>query len=206
MNIKFRCTKCGKQLSAPPSAAGQRRKCPNCGTKVVVPKTSPAATEHTEPATDNPLLLFPPRGDDYGNLIDMTAMVDIVFFLLIFFLVTSMQALEAVINLPTPQASEGAASQVQAVPDYANDPEYVVVTIDADNAVYVEDDEAMSEQDLRAKLRAALREDGREGMLIKGAGDATHGKFVMVLDAGADAGVKELLFSVDQSDEASDGG
>jgi biopolymer transport protein ExbD len=138
-------------------------------------------------------------------LIDMTAMVDIVFFLLIFFLVTSMQALEAVINLPEPEASESASSNVQTVPDYANDPDYVVVTIDADDAVYVEDEEAMSEQDLRAKLRVALREDDRKGMLIKGAGNATHGKFVMVLDAGADAGVQELLFSVD-SDEPAEGG
>jgi biopolymer transport protein ExbD len=64
----------------------------------------------------------------------------------------------------------------------------------------------MSEQDLRAKLRAALRDGEREGMLIKCAGNATHGKFVMVLDAGADAGVKELLFSVDQTDEAVNGG
>ena len=35
----------------------------------------------------------------------MTAMVDIVFFLLIFFLVTSMQSIEAVINLPAPAAA-----------------------------------------------------------------------------------------------------
>jgi len=211
MKIRFRCSECGKQLSAPVDAAGQRRKCPNCGTKVPVPAAdSPAAlrakAESEEPATDHPLLLFPSRSEDFHDLIDMTAMVDIVFFLLIFFLVTSMQALEAVINLPSPQASESAASSVQAVPDYANDPDYVVVTIDADDAVYVEDEEAMSEQDLRAKLRTALREDGREGMLIKGAGNATHGKFVMVLDAGADAGVKELLFSVDQTEEPAEGG
>jgi biopolymer transport protein ExbD len=43
-------------------------------------------------------------------------------------------------------------------------------------------------------------------MLIKGAGDATHGKFVTVMDAGADAGMKEILFSLQQSDETADGG
>lgn len=222
MNIRFRCMNCGRALSAPPKAAGRKLKCPGCRLEVTVPADSPAVSGATAASTapanqvapvhseelpsDHALLLFPPSNEGHGDLIDMTAMVDIVFFLLIFFMVTSMQALEAVINLPTPQASENASSTVQAVPDYANDPTYVVVTIDADDAVYVEDEEAMSEQDLRAKLRAALREDGREGMLIKGAGDATHGKFVMVLDAGADAGVKELLFSVDQTDEEADGG
>ena len=91
---------------------------------------------------------------------------------------------------------------MQAVPDIANDPNYVVVTIDADDAVYVEDEEALSEQDLRAKLRAAHQERRTRGMMINGAADSTHGKFVMVLDAGADAGMKEILFSVPQGDEA----
>jgi len=136
----------------------------------------------------------------------MTAMVDIVFFLLIFFLVTSIQSLEAVIDLPAPQAQDSAATSVETVPDYTNDPNFVVVTIDADDAVWVEEEEALSEQDLRAKLRAARQEGDRDGMLIQGAGDATHGKFVMVLDAGADAGMKELLFSVELSDEDADGG
>jgi biopolymer transport protein ExbD len=223
MNIRFQCMHCGKTLSAPPTAAGRKLKCPGCRLEVTVPTAdssvaaSKAATatpanrvtpaDGEELPSDHPLLLFGPRGAGHADLIDMTAMVDIVFFLLIFFMVTSMQALEAVIHLPTPQASENASSTVQAVPDYANDPSYVVVTIDADDAVFVEDgEEAMSEQDLRAKLRAALREGDRDGILIKGAGDATHGKFVMVLDAGADAGVKELLFSVDQSDEEASGG
>jgi biopolymer transport protein ExbD len=215
--MRFKCKLCGKTLVAPPKLKGRKLKCPYCRAEVTVPAADDASTleeavearntstaGEDEPPTDSPLLLFPPK-EDHGDLIDMTAMVDIVFFLLIFFMVTSMAPLEAVINLPTPESS-AASSNVQAVPDIAEDPSYVVVTIDADDAVWVEDEEALSEQDLRAKLRAALREDEREGMLIKGAGDATHGKFVMVLDAGADAGVKELLFSVDQTSEAADGG
>jgi biopolymer transport protein ExbD len=195
--------------------AGKKLKCPHCRAEITVPPAdspevlaAPVDTEaqsDDEAHADSPLLLFPAQ-PHYGDLIDMTAMVDIVFFMLIFFMVTSMQPLEAVIDLPVPEASENAATNVQAVPDYENDPGYVVVTIDADDAVWVEDEEAMSEQDLRAKLRSALREDEREGMMIKGAADATHGKFVMVLDAGADAGVKELLFSVDQDEEEADGG
>jgi hypothetical protein len=59
---------------------------------------------------------------------------------------------------------------------------------------------------LRAKLRAARREnEERDGLLINGSADATHGTFVMVLDAGADAGLKELMFSVPQSDEEPSG-
>jgi len=217
MSTRFKCKLCGKTLSAPPKLAGRKLKCPYCRAEVTVPAAdspevlkqdatgkSPAVADHDEPPTDSPLLLFQ-ASTDYGDLIDMTAMVDIVFFMLIFFMVTSMQPLEAVINLPTPQSSDASKSTVQAVPNI-NDPSYVMVSIDADDAVYVEGEEAPSEQDLRAKLRAALKEQDREGMMIQCAGDSTHGKFVMVLDAGADAGVKELLFSVEQSAADSDDG
>ena len=130
----------------------------------------------------------------------MTAMVDIVFFLLIFFLVTSMQSLESVINLPSPKASSSTAATTQPN-DYLNDPTFIVVTIDEDDIVYVEDEEVYGDQNLRAKLRELRREDAdRTGMLVVGNPDATHGTLVGVLDAGADAGIKELLFSVNEQD------
>jgi len=211
MSIAFACPYCGKKLAASDNSAGREKTCPNCRARVTVPTPAAAAklaaAGQAQPRTtaDHPLLLMPKR-THHGDLIDMTAMVDIVFFLLIFFLVTSIQSLEAVINLPTPQAPGNAPESVQAVPDYANDPSYVIVTIDADDAVWVEDEEVLSEQDLRSKLRAARQEQEVEKMLINGAADATHGTFVMVLDAGADAGMTDLLFSVPQSDEASAGG
>jgi biopolymer transport protein ExbD len=210
MSVRFTCPQCGKQIAAPEAIVGQQRACPNCGIMLIVPTMETAATsraidEGAAPA-DHPLLLFPPREDGHGNLIDMTAMVDIVFFLLIFFLVTSMQSLEAVINLPTPESTEGASSTLQTVPDVTNDPSLVTVTIEADDSVWVEEEEALSEGDLRSKLRSARQEDECDGVFIKGAGDATHGKFVMVLDAAADAGMSEILFSVEESAEAADGG
>ncbi|HEX2477238.1 MAG TPA: biopolymer transporter ExbD [Lacipirellulaceae bacterium] len=215
MSIRFRCKLCGKKLSAKPALAGRKLKCPYCRTEVTVPdeddpsliEPAPAdasSSHEDEPPTDSPLLLFRPK-EKHEDLIDMTAMVDIVFFLLIFFMVTSMAPLEAVINLPTPQAPESAANSVQTVPDYSNDPSTVVVTIDADDAVWVEDQEALSEQDLRSKLRAAIADDERDSMLVQGAADATHGKFVMVLDAGAAAGMKEIMFSVEETDDGDSG-
>lgn len=211
MSITFSCPSCGKKLAASDRSAGRRKTCPRCRAAIIVPTAAAPHQPTSAPPTrrksesEYASLLVRPRNTHRGELIDMTAMVDIVFFLLIFFLVTSMQSIEAVIGLPAPQ-SEAAADSVQAVPDYTNDPNYVIVTIDADDTVWVEDEEALSEQDLRAKLRAARREDNRDGMLVKGATDATHGTFVTVLDAGADAGMKELLFSVQSVDESAEGG
>lgn len=207
MSIVFRCSYCGKKLVASDTSAGKEKTCPKCRARVVVPSAEDAAAADTtndgvphHETADHPLLLVG-RRPEHKDLIDMTAMVDIVFFLLIFFLVTSMQSIEAVINLPTPQGTSNSPSHVQAVAEITNDPSYVIVTIDADDAMFVDDEEVHSEQELRSKLRTAYKEQERTGLMINGSPDATHGRFVMVLDAGADAGMKEILFSVPHAEE-----
>ncbi|HVT30108.1 MAG TPA: biopolymer transporter ExbD [Lacipirellulaceae bacterium] len=208
MNITFRCPYCGKKLSASERSAGKQKTCPNCRGRVTVPesleaaRTANPAVAEPRTAADHPLLLMPKRMQ-HRDLIDMTAMVDIVFFLLIFFLVTSMQSVQAVINLPAPQAPSSAPNSVQAVPDLANDSDQVLVTIDSDDAIWVEDQEALSDQDLRSKLRAARQKNDRTSMMIKCSPNSTHGTFVSVLDAGADAGMTEIQFSVPHSDDSS---
>jgi biopolymer transport protein ExbD len=210
MKITFACPYCGKKLAASETSVGKEKTCPNCRAKVTVPSPEAAAEKgavrETKPraATDHPLLLMG-RRPEHKDLIDMTAMVDIVFFLLIFFLVTSMQSIEAVIGLPTPQA-KAAADSVQAVADITNDPNFVVVTIDADDALFVNDQECLSEQDLRSKLRSAHKDQGKDGLMINGSAESSHGKFVMVLDAGADAGMEKILFSVPHPDDVPKGG
>ncbi|HEX4413007.1 MAG TPA: biopolymer transporter ExbD [Lacipirellulaceae bacterium] len=203
--IRFACPYCGKKLGASDTSVGKEKTCPNCRARVKVPPPETALAQaerkETKPreAADHPLLLMG-RRPEHKDLIDMTAMVDIVFFLLIFFLVTSLQSVEAVIGLPAPQGHANSAETVQAAPDMTNDPSMVIVTIDADDAVFVDDEEAISEQDLRAKLRAAHKEQDKDSLTINTAADSTNGKFVMVLDAGADAGMKDILFTTPHGD------
>jgi biopolymer transport protein ExbD len=209
--IRFACPYCGKKLGASDGSVGKEKTCPNCRARVKVPSPEAVATQatrgETKPreAADHPLLLMG-RRPEHKDLIDMTAMVDIVFFLLIFFLVTSLQSIEAVIGLPAPQGHANPSQSVQTAPDLANDPTMVIVTIDAEDAVFVDDEEAPSEQDLRAKLRAAHKEHDKDSMMVNGAADASNGKFVMVLDAGADAGMKDILFTAPSADPTPAGG
>jgi biopolymer transport protein ExbD/DNA-directed RNA polymerase subunit RPC12/RpoP len=200
MTVSFRCPNCGKRLKADAARAGRSATCPRCASTVTVPATSDgtgaagADSEANKPASDHGMLLVKPIPKKHEDLIDMTAMVDIVFFLLIFFMVTSMQALEAVIGLPTPQAQASAATSVAAI---TNDPNYVTVTIEEDDTVWIEDEQVFGAQDLRTRLRAMKKNEPLlTGMLVVGSPDASHGTFVMVLDAGADAGLSELMFSV----------
>ena len=194
MSITFSCPRCGAQLAARDSRAGQQTTCAKCQAAVTVPPPDPG--REGDAADDHGFLLMPSERKKHEDLIDMTAMVDIVFFLLIFFMVTSMQALESVIGLPSPQSSSAAPSAT-AAPDYANDPSFITVTIEADDTIWVEDEQVFGRQDLRIKLRN-LRDEGFQptGMMVIGNPEASHGQLVIVLDAGVDAGLEELRFSV----------
>jgi biopolymer transport protein ExbD len=206
--ISFACPYCGKKLSASETSAGREKTCPNCRARVVVPTAAVAAQKEAaggvkrRKATDHPVLLMGRRPEN-EDLIDMTAMVDIVFFLLIFFLVTSIEAIEAVINLPSPDPP--AASNVQVAPDVTNDPTMVNISIDDNDVIEVDGEEAIGEQELRSKLRAAHSEQDKTGVMIQSAPDASHGKFVMVLDAASAAGMTEIKFAVPTSEDESGG-
>lgn len=129
-------------------------------------------------------LLPPPTSEADHDLIDMTAMVDIVFFLLIFFMVTSMHAMQSSISLPTPETQSDSRGAVRDSP--ASD--QVVVHVDADDTVAVDGEEVPSRQELIARLRDA----DHDNLLVLASGEAMHGTIVMVLDAGSDAGMQQI--------------
>jgi biopolymer transport protein ExbD len=136
----------------------------------------------------------PPAQREEEDLIDMTAMVDIVFFLLIFFMVTSMHANQAAIAVPPVEQEPKNRDVVANGPK--SEVETITVRIEADNTVLVNDEESPSRQDLIARLR----DEGESQMVVRAHAEASHGKVVMVLDAGTDAGVDDVrLITEDDS-------
>jgi len=209
MSVRFQCPQCGKSLKAREEDAGRTTACSRCGTRIAIPgsavaapaaEAADAASSATvfSPDEDEPILALPTaKGPE--DLIDMTAMVDIVFFLLIFFLVTSLQAVLAVINLPTPQAASGTASANRTVADYEQDPDYVMVKIEEDDSIWVEDEQVFNDQELRVRLRSAGDKLGRPpSILVVGNADATNISAVRVFDACAYAKVKNVSFLVQE--------
>ncbi|QDT73897.1 ExbD/TolR family protein [Lacipirellula limnantheis] len=204
MTISFACPLCGKKLSAPESLVGRERTCPKCRASIKVPTAEQAARR--KPAGDShgssPHGLLSSSGPAHEeDLIDMTAMVDIVFFLLIFFMVTSLSAVESVIGLPPPQ-KKTSAPVAQATPDLANDPSFISVTIEEDDTVWVEDEQVFGSQSLRVKLRDLRNRDFQPtGMVITCNPKASHGTAVMVLDSGADVGMEDMRLAVTEAVE-----
>lgn len=150
--------------------------------------------------TDQTPLSRPGQHIDQEELIDMTAMVDIVFFLLIFFLVTSMQSLGSSIPLPTPDAQKGSGAGLQTLHDFEESADYVVVNIDRNDAIQVDGLPVGGPDDLLLRLQELRRApDGPNKLLVVGSGEASHGTAVMVLDAGHEAGMERVRMSI-QSD------
>jgi biopolymer transport protein ExbD len=131
------------------------------------------------------------------DLVDMTAMVDIVFFVLIFFMSTSMQDVQSSIKMPTPQSQKSAAQGRRSVADFEK-ADFVIVRIDRDSTVWLNDREIPSEQELLVQLRAVRQSSSSANkMLVLGNSEAKTGTVVMVLDAGMEAGMNDMQLAVD---------
>jgi biopolymer transport protein ExbD len=147
-------------------------------------------------------LVKPAMKIDFEELIDMTAMVDIVFFLLIFFLVTSMKAIDSTIPMPSPDPQKAAARESRSLTELEADNEYITVHIDRRDTISVEGAEIHNDRDLLFKLRD-LRTSGNrpEKMLVIGHSEASHGTAVMVLDAGREVGIQQVRLAVADENE-----
>ena len=206
MSIRFACPHCGKQYRVPETLGGRSAACSGCGAKLTVPEplSKPAAdapdvealedAETPEPTAHAPLQYVEKKMMSQ-DLVDMTAMVDIVFFLLIFFLVTSMGGVASTISMPPPNPQKPGAQARRAVADYEAD--YLIVRIDRENAIWFEGEQINSEPELRNRLKSARQgANAPNKMLVLGSGDAYHGTVVMVLDAGYGAGLEDVRLAV----------
>jgi biopolymer transport protein ExbD len=134
-----------------------------------------------------------------AELVDMTAMVDIVFFLLIFFMVTSMQGVFSSIALPATDPQKTSVRTRKSVSDFETDGSYLVVRVDRDDSIWFNGAEVPSELELLARLREARQGAAAPNkMLVLTSGDARYGVVVTVLDAGNDVGMDEVRLAFDE--------
>jgi biopolymer transport protein ExbD/DNA-directed RNA polymerase subunit RPC12/RpoP len=209
VSIQFACPGCGRELEAEERFSGRSFNCPSCALRVTIPapQAEPAVAADVRPPArrrrqanaeaDGPLVK-PPHPVNFEELVDMTAMVDIVFFLLIFFLVTSMNAIDSTIPMPppNPEAGSGGAGGSTTVSAEAEDIQ-IIVNIDRNDVIRIEGTEITGPRDLLFKLREIRNGPGRpEKLLVVGSGDSSHGAAVMVLDAGHDVGMESVKLAV----------
>ncbi|MCU0877927.1 MAG: biopolymer transporter ExbD [Pirellulaceae bacterium] len=167
----------------------------------------PAATGGTR--SRGKINLRPPGGSQESEM-DMTPMVDVTFLLLIFFMVTASFTMQKSLNIPKPESDEP-STQAQSVQDFQDNPEYVVVRVDAYNTYHIstaawpDEIEAPSEQELLVKLRQAREGDAQGNipskLLVIANIEALHERVVTAIDAGNDVGMDEVQLLTVEEDE-----
>jgi biopolymer transport protein ExbD len=154
-------------------------------------------------------MIFPKR-NVVDDEMDMTPMVDIVFELLIFFMVTASFSLQKSLEVP-PMDPEDEAAETQTVSQpQEEDDNTVIVRIDEDNiywlsaAIWNEEKEAPSVQEMLVRLREARQ--SRQGgtppskLLVMASPDSIHEKVIAALDAGSEVGMEEVQLSTDHGE------
>lgn len=151
-------------------------------------------SDSQHPIDEDQAVLSFEHKDDSDKEVDMTPMIDCVFLLLIFFVVTASFQLQKALEIPPPeQKSPNVAEEKPDIPD-----DIITVRIDEDNTIWVNDIQAPSEQDLLLKLREARENttasDGRppSTLLVLASGEARHDVVVLVLDAGNSVGMEHV--------------
>ncbi len=165
--------------------------------------TSASPTAEPQPAPEVEPIDFRASGRFRDEEVDMTPMVDVVFLLLIFFMVTAAFSLQKAKETPTPEKKEQAASKT--LQEIEEDDDYVIVEIRGDNTVFVDDVEAPSKHDLIVKLREARQgtpgSRGPSSLLVLADRECHHAALVMALDAGNAAGMENIRWSTAEEGE-----
>lgn len=120
--------------------------------------------------------------------LNLTPMIDILFLLIIFFMVaTKFDELERNIQVAVPQVANADESPLEVKP--------LVVSVDASGAIELDGSPVTLEQ-LTARLKAARASSGNPSVIIRGDGKCAFQGIASPLAACREAGISELGITV----------
>ena len=133
----------------------------------------------------------PSSGRDPGPVLEMTPLVDVVFLLLIFFLLTATFVRNPNIPIRLPHASTN-----QVTPQKRD----LTVGITARGELRLEG-RAVDLDELRAEMRRVHESAPETMVLIQADRDARHGRVVSVMDLAKQVGFERIGIAIDRRPE-----
>ena len=132
--------------------------------------------------------------------VNLTPLIDVVFLLLIFFMVSTTFDKQAQIEIKLPEAE---SSEV-----VDKDPEIIAIGVNAEGKYYVNNEELLkSDADtLKRMLIKTSKNKTDLPVVISADGKAPHQSVVTVLDVASQLGMTKMTFATRQSDNQSDNG
>lgn len=105
-------------------------------------------------------------------LVDITPLIDVVFLMLIFFMVSTSFSVSSNLKLDLPSSHATASDQ---------EVKQVTIGVDATGQLYVQD-EPVSDEELRKRILNASKGDSGMRVVLRADADARHKRIVYVLD------------------------
>lgn len=129
--------------------------------------------------------LRPGHKKEEGVEVNLTPLIDVVFLLLIFFMVSSTFDRHAKLKVQLPQAATQAQQKV-------DDP--LVLSIDSKGKYYIDDRQLVNEKltTLKAALKKTVADRTNVTILLRADGNASHQSVVRAMDAAAQLGLTKL--------------
>ncbi len=127
--------------------------------------------------------------------VDLTSLIDVVFLLLIFFMVSTTFEHQAVLKVDLPEAS---AVDAEAPSD---DPDRLELVIDRNGLMFLNDQRLLDsdERTLRAAFQQAAGEERDLPLILRADRETPHHYVVTVMDVAGQLGFRNLSIVTDRS-------
>jgi len=126
------------------------------------------------------------NADDGPGEIDLTPMLDVVFILLIFFIVTSVFVTEAGIEVLKPEASTADPKSK----------DLILIAVTAEGEIWI-DGEAVDPRFVRSRFELRLAESPNSSVVIQGDRAATNEHVMGILRAAREANIASVSISTE---------
>jgi biopolymer transport protein ExbD len=139
---------------------------------------------------------FERKSDEF----DLIPLVDCVFLLLVFYMITASYALQKMIDMAAPAADKkGTIQSVQTTDDTGQSS--LVVQIDATNRVLIDDTPVPNLADVPDILRTKMNGDQKNVLVIEADPRAFHETVVAITDAAKDLPFQHVRMAVKSAEE-----
>ena len=122
-------------------------------------------------------------------VVDLTPMIDVVFLLLIFFMISTTFVETSGLSIKLPEASTSIAD---------HEPKEVKIYLSKEGVITV-DKQEMSVEALQAHLKTFGQRSGDMTFLLLADKDALHGRVVELMDSAKNAGFGKLAIATEHS-------
>jgi biopolymer transport protein ExbD len=125
------------------------------------------------------------RRTEEDSRINITPLIDVVFLLLIFFMLTSHFDVASGVRIRLPKISQKA---------YERDDQKITVVVDQEGRPYLEG-QRLDDNDFVVRIRALVEKDGFAHLVLHADQDVKHGRVVQIMDMAKTAGISTILIA-----------